>query len=62
MSLNIEYVTFIVCVNDGTESFLSCCIPDLHFDYFLIDVDGLESEVYSDCDHVILIKIIICES
>lgn len=53
--------TFIVGVDNGAETLLSCSIPDLHFNNFLVDVDGLESEIHSDCYHVILVKIVISE-
>jgi len=39
VSLHGRFNTFVVCVDDGAEAFLSGCVPDLHFDYFLVDVD-----------------------
>ena len=54
--------TFIVGIDDGPEPLLSCSVPYLHFNYFLIDVDGLEPEVDSNGDHIVLVKVIVCES
>lgn len=39
---------FVICLSDGLESFLPCCIPDLHFDFDAIDIDGFDFEVDSD--------------
>ena len=40
---------------------MSCCVPDLHFDYFLVDVDGLESKINSDGDHIVFVEVVVCE-
>lgn len=55
-------LTFVVGVDDGSESLLASSIPDLHFDYFLINIDWLESEIDTDGDHVVLVEVIICET
>ena len=54
--------TFIVGVDDGAETFLSSSVPYLQFDYFLVDIDGLEPEVNADGDHVVLVKIVVGET
>ena len=54
--------TFIIGIDDGSKSLLSSGVPYLHFNYFLIDVDRLESEVNSDSDHIILTEFIVCKT
>lgn len=38
----------IVGTGDGSKPLLSSCVPDLEFDIFVINLDGLESEVDAD--------------
>lgn len=59
MRLNRGRSTFIICVSDGAETFLSCSIPDLQFDVFAITVDCLESKVDSDSGHVVLVELVV---
>ena len=40
--------SFVICFGDGFKSFLSGCIPDLHFNFDAIDIDGFDFEVDSD--------------
>jgi hypothetical protein len=42
--------TAVVGASDGPEIFLASCIPDLQFDVFVIDGDGLGAELNSDGD------------
>lgn len=44
----------IVRASDGSEPFLASRIPDLEFDIFGINLDGLEPEIDSDCGQVML--------
>ena len=62
MSLYVGGVTFIVGVDDGSEALLSCGVPDLHLDYFVIDGEGLEAEVDADGDHVVLVEVVVGEA
>lgn len=62
MNLSVYGCTFVVGIDNGAEAFLPSCVPDLHFDNFLIDVDRFKSEVDSDGDHIVLVKIIISEA
>ena len=54
--------TFVVGVGDGSEPLLSCSIPNLQFDVFIVGVDSLESEINANCGHVVLIELIISKS
>ncbi len=54
--------TFVVGIDNGSKALLSCSVPDLHFDYFLIDVDRLEPKVDSDGDHVVFVEVVICKA
>jgi hypothetical protein len=53
--------TFIVCVGDGAEAFLSSGIPDLKFDIFAVGSDSFEAEVDSDGGHIVFVELIVCK-
>jgi len=49
--------SFIICLGDGFEPFLSSSIPDLHFNFDAINVNGFNFKIYpdsSDMGHLIL--------
>lgn len=56
-----KFSTFIISIDNGSESLLASGVPDLQFDYFVIDIDRLESEIDPNGDHIILIELIISE-
>lgn len=60
MNLHEIRVTFVIGVHYGAEPFLSGGVPYLQLDYLVIDVDGLESEVHPDRNHVVLVELIVC--
>lgn len=45
----IKYSTFVVGVNNSPESLLARCVPDLHFNYFVVHVDWFKPEIHTDC-------------
>lgn len=54
--------TFVVGVGDGPKPLLASSVPDLQFDVFVVGSDSLESEVYADGGHVVLVELVVCES
>ncbi len=56
---NKNICTFIVSVGNSSESLLSCCIPDLQFNIFLVTIYSFESKINTDGSHIILIELII---
>lgn len=40
--------TTVVCCSDGTKAFLACCIPDLEFHSFPVQLDRADLEINSD--------------
>lgn len=40
--------TFVVGLGDGFESVLSSGVPDLHLDFFILNLDCFNFEVYSN--------------
>jgi len=44
----------IVCTGYGSKSLLTCGIPYLKFNVFVVHLDGFESEVNSDGGQVVL--------
>ena len=41
--------SLIISLGDSLEPFLSSGIPDLHLDLDIIDINGLDFEIYSNC-------------
>ena len=39
------HCTFVISLGDGLKSLLASCIPDLHTDFFAINLYGLDFEV-----------------
>ena len=37
--------TFVVSLSDRFESFLASCIPDLHLDFFSVNINCLEFKI-----------------
>ena len=55
-------ITFVVGVHYGSKSFLSSSVPDLHLHNFVVDVDGFESEINSDRDHIVFVELVISKT
>lgn len=62
LSLNNFKVTFVVSINNRSESLLSGSVPDLQLDDFIVDFDGLEPEINSNRNHVVFIELVIGKS
>jgi hypothetical protein len=60
--LHGEYGTFVVGICDGSEPLLSCGVPDLKFNVFVVGGDSFESEVDADGGHVVFVELVVCES
>lgn len=61
MNLSVELFTFIVSVDDGPKALLASSIPDLQLHYAIVNIEGLESEINSDGNHVVFIEIVVGE-
>lgn len=51
--------SLVVGRGDGAEAFLTCRVPDLELDVFIIVLDGLEPEVHADGRQVVLVKLVV---
>ena len=51
----------VICTCNGPESFLSGRVPNLKLDIFVINLNGLEPEIDSDCCKVVLRELIFYE-
>ena len=40
--------SFVISFGDSFESLLACSIPDLHFDFDAVDIDGFDFEIDTD--------------
>ena len=47
---------------DGSEAFLSCCVPYLELESFAVDAHRLELEVDADGTHIGIAVCAVCES
>ena len=53
---NDSCCSFIIGLSDVSESFLSGCIPDLHFDTLIINIQHFYFEVHSDGGNIVLLE------
>ena len=51
--------TFVVGIGDCAVALLAGSVPNLQLDRRLVDLEGAEAEVHSDCAQVVLLKAII---
>jgi len=63
---NVEYKKYaltasVISTCDCSESLLSCSIPNLELDAFIINGEGFESEIDSDSSEIMLGKLILYE-
>ena len=54
--------TFVVSVGDCSKTLLTCGIPNLKFDVFVVRGNCFEAKVDSDGGHVVFVELIVCES
>jgi hypothetical protein len=54
--------TTVVCAGDSTVALLPCCVPDLCFDGFGVDLDTAGSELDADCGLAVEIELVASES
>jgi len=51
--------TLIITASDSLESLLTCGIPNLQFNSFLIHINSSDFEINTDCWHEIIVENII---
>ena len=53
--------SFVIGLCNGFETLLASSVPDLHFDFYAIDIYGFDFEIDTDCsdmsDFVLLISV-----
>ena len=54
--------TLVVRSGDGLEAFLASSVPDLEFDFLVINRDRLDLEINSDSGHEVIREIVISET
>ena len=54
--------SFVISFGDSFESLLTSSVPDLHFDFDTVDVNGFDFEIYSDGGDVSDFVFFICVS
>jgi hypothetical protein len=59
---NYSVCSLVVARGDSLETFLASCVPNLKLDCLLIDVDGPDFEVNSDCGHKVVVEDVILEN
>ena len=57
-----KYITFVIGISNSSKAFLTSSIPNLKFNVSAIRINSFKSKVNTNSCHVILIKLIICES
>ena len=51
---NYAVRSLVVAGSNSLEAFLTSCIPNLEFDCLLINIDGSDFEVDTDCGHEVV--------
>lgn len=59
---NNSVSALVVAGSDGLETLLAGSVPDLQLADLLVDVDGANLEVDSDCWHKVLLEVVISDS
>lgn len=55
-------ITFIICIDNSPKAFLPSSIPNLHLHNLLIDSNALKPKIHTNCDHVVLVELVVGES
>lgn len=49
----------VIGTGDGAVSLLTCCVPDLRFNFLVFRKDALRGKFYSDCSSRVLNELIL---